>query len=260
MENTGIKTLGKVMYIGGMVALGIILVIGGFTIFPVIEYRGNTIRMFAPERLLGRMPRMDEITRPQEVFHGRVLGEHVLRTEHGEIKLRNRARIEAASNTVSGISAENFRRGRATHSLVVAGIEMPRDISVHFNVRNWRNAPISSMSLDRQEVIISDIPFIAESIVIIAESRLADSPRYTEDISLEVHSFGDITLADGTRISLGTTAEWFGGFLSIYEDEERWRLTRHLGVLRISRGGGFTEYRSVTFEPNWGAFIEGEPR
>jgi len=252
MENTGRKTLGKGMYIGGMVALGIIMVIGGFTIFPVIEYRGNTIRMFAPERLLGRMPRMNEITRPWEPFDGRVLGEHVLRTEHGEITLGHFSHIQVGrSGLLFRIDVENFRRGRASHSLVVEGIVMPQNVSITFDTLN--NQRIYFLALNRQEVHISGIPFDVATITI-------DSPRFDGDISLGVHSLEDITLADGTRISFGTASERFVGFLFIHKDEERWVLSRRQqSALRISRGGGFTEYRSVTFEPNWGAFIEGVP-
>ena len=120
MGNEGRKKLGKGVYVGGLVVLGVIFIIAVFTSLPVIEYRGEPIRMFAPERLLGRMPRIREITRPWEPFEGWVLGGHVLETEYGEIRLGHFSYVSVGRGaSLFRIDSENLRRGRASHNLVV---------------------------------------------------------------------------------------------------------------------------------------------
>jgi len=241
------NTRGKWIRLFGLAALGVIFIIGALSSFPVIQYRGNRIRMFAPERLLGRMPRIQEIIRPEDLIVGWVLGEHVLRTEHGEITLRNRTHIEAASNTVAGISVENFRQGRASHNLVVVGIELPQNISIGFDTRR-RNLAVSLILLHDQEISVSNVPLTVRNFDL-------DPPRSTADIQMGFMSPEYITLVDTTQLR---TRRIFRS-LHIFKDEERWMIT---GQTFVRRPGEtvFTEYRSVTFEPNWGAFIEGEPR
>ena len=247
MGTTEQCTRGKWIRLFGLVALGVILIIGVLSSFPVIEYRGNRIRMFAPERLLGRMPStIRGITRPQEVFHGWVLGEHVLGTEHGEITLKNRARIESVSNTVSSIPVENFELGRASHNIVVEGMKMPENIFIGFDSsRRWHNTQISIIVLNRQEIIVSNEPLIVGMIHI-------NSPEHIADIRMDFLSPEYITLADTTQLR---TRQILRG-LHMYKDDEQWRITGQTFV-RFPGETVFTEYRSVTFEPNWGTFIEG---
>jgi len=244
------STRGKWIRLFGLAALGVILIIGALSSFPVIEYRGNRIRMFAPDRLLGRMPAtIRGITRPQENVRGWVLGdERILETEHGQIVLKNRPYISAISNTVAVIDVDNFRQGRASHNLVVGGMEIPPYVSIIFSDSRVAFRPwISSILLDGQEMIVSNISINISNIFI-------DPPRFTADIRMGFWGPEYITLADNVQLRSRD-----GRFLNMYKNDERWVITGRTFV-RLPGEIGFTEYRSVTFEPNWGAFIEGEPR
>ena len=251
MGNEGRKTLGKGIYVGGMVALGVIFIIAVFTSLPVIEYRGNTIRMFAPERLLGRMPRIREITRPREPFAGLVLGGRVLETEHGEIRLGHFSYVRVCRGArLLEIGVENFRRGRASHNLVVEGITMPSDISISFAA--WVNQQVDFLRLNHQEVSVSNVPLVIGNIHI-------NSDGFTADIMVfAITPDDDITLADGTLIRFNPSSGLVLHALSIYKEYGQWKLIGWMGVI-MPGGSTPVVYSSVTFEPNWGAFIEGVP-
>jgi len=251
MGTTEQSTRGKWIRLFGLAALGVILIIGALSSFPVIEYRGNRIRMFAPDRLLGKMPStIRGITRPQENVRGWVLGEHVLETEYGQIVLKNRPHISAIRNTVGVINVDNFRQGRASHNLVVEGIEIPPYVSIIF--RDFRVAfrpRISTLLLhDRHEINISGVPLNITEIDI-------NSPRYIADMIITFFGGEYISLTDSTQIR----GRYLRG-LYMYADDGLWRIRSGQISIRLPGEARFTEYRSVTFERDWGAFVEGVPR
>jgi len=202
--------------------------------------------MFVPERMVS-------FSMPGVPFRGRVLGNHVLRTEYGEITLRANAFIEAYRNTVFQIFEENFINRRASHNLVVEGVIIPQNVFLGFNVVNRE---IASLGLRDQEIAISEIPLTARSIFI--------SPhRYIADISFLFLTSGYVTLTDNTQIYFIPLQH--GGpmlrRLNMYKDDEIWRITAAgTGRTSVKRPyeTEFTEYRSITFRPHWGEFIEGE--
>ena len=237
---------GTVLIFWGIAAFAVILIIGALASFPIIEFKGNEIRMFAPERILGRMPRLNEITRPLEPFNGWVWGEHVLKTNHGEITLGHFSYVEIDRNAqLFGINVENFRRGRASHRLVVNRIEIPSLISINFNTSSLQNnRRLSFLSLYAQEIIISGIPLGIQSIDFAP-------PRSTADVVMEFWRGDHIILADSTIITGQHLSALF-----MYNEDELWAITGQIFVKRPWETE-FTEYRSITFRPNWGEFIEG---
>jgi len=225
--------------------------------FPEIRSNHGTITLFSVDRMVAMHPGLNR--RPSYRFEGMVLGTHVLRTSHGDITLGNSARIISDNNTVARISVENFMEGLASHNLVVEGMEMPRYITVVFatgNPQTARHHNVSSLLIGmQQEVIVSDIP--------LRISRLhLSAPGETADIVMNVdQSPEDITLADSTKIQPSS-----GRFdFLMYKDRvgfvERWVLWNQLSPIYAKLPGEteFARYQSITFRPNWGEFIEGEP-
>jgi len=228
----------------------IIAIFFGVTVLPVVQFNGTAIRMFAPGRLefSGRG------------FDGRVLGSHVLETEHGEIVLKNFARVVSENNAISIIYAENFARGRATHNLVVEDIEIPQEIEI---VINPHTLQISRLDFARQglaqyfqEIIVSNVPLSA--------GRLNRAhPRITANIVIEFLASGYISLMDTTQIYFDPLPDGRPMIRGLYmhKDDEIWKITAGAGMtsVKLPEGTAFVRFRSITFGANWGAFIEGVP-
>ena len=229
----------------------VIMVLQVISMFPSIEFDGQRVRMFAPMRPRDIYP-LD--IRPWGHFEGRVLGTYVLRTEHGEITLRSLSRITAQWNTMSGINVANFREGRAEHNLVIGGVIMPPYITIGFTFRERDlQASIVLLRLFDQEIIVSDIPLGVNEVFV-------NHHRQTADIVMGVNSGPEyITLADITEIHIDPSRRFLGG-LYIYKDDALWVLRNAHFSVPVKRPGDteFTRFRSITFRPNWGEFIEGE--
>jgi hypothetical protein len=130
---------------------------------------------------------------------------------------------------------------------------MPPIIDIFFNLRTQQ---ISSLWLDRQEIIVSGIPLAVENfmirdptltanIVITPALRDPPEPRY-------------ITLADSTKIKEDPSQWWFLGSLHMYKDRKRWELRNTSSHVRFPGETEFIRYRWIAFRPHWGEFIEGE--
>ena len=110
----------------------------------------------------------------------------------------------------------------------------------------------------REEVNISNIPFNVHLIHTIPGRHFpADvtmtSLRHRNTVE------DNFVLTDYTMLDM----ERFRGRLHIYKDSERWVLESTDFIepsLFVKRSGEneFTRYRTITFMPNWGDFIEGE--
>ena len=168
-----------------MLALGGIgLALAAMVALPSFDFNGTEVRLFAPNRLV----------RPDR-FRGRVLGDRLLETEHGEIKLRHLSEVIAGTSGIARIEIEEFREGRASHNMVVNGIEFPPDVSVSFNDLNRiLSIRMHGRSLAAQEVIVSGIPLDI--------FRIRINPRESAaDIVIEKNVAPEyITLADSTQI------------------------------------------------------------
>ncbi|MCL2601451.1 MAG: hypothetical protein FWD91_01410 [Treponema sp.] len=131
--------------------------------------------------------------------------------------------------------------------------EMPEHIEVKFN-----HSQITTIDLHNQAIHIYGVPVRASRINIRSPVHYdpAHSLAYAEVTFLQRH----ITLADSTELNLITAAN-----LIIYKDEQRWVLRtppeRSSESFSVKQAGEteFVKYRSITFKPNWGEFIEGEP-
>jgi len=223
-----------------LIACGIILAIFIILSFPIVNFYGKWILLFAP-------------TRPVSIeqYSGWVLGSHTLETEHGEIRLGHGSYVWAESMIIGLIKDENFISGRASHNLVVHGIKMPPNATIGF----WDSPTrISILALKDQEIIISGIPVNVFNFDL--EPKRSDG-----DIVIDGgggHIPGTIiTLADSAQILSG---EQSSRSLHIYIADERWRMQDVFCSILVKLSGEeeFTRYRSITFRPDWGEFIEGE--
>jgi len=220
----------------------IIAIFFGITVLPVVQFNDTAIRMFAPQRLefSGRG------------FNGRVFGTHVLETEYGEIILKSFARVLANRYGIAIIDVENFANDRATHNLVVGGMDMPSNIRIVFSYR--QQYQISLLQLDNQEIILSGIP--------ISVTTFDLEPRgFTADIRMGFIPPDYIELTDTTIIHFPLARpEGFRFLRALYmhKDEELWVIIGRTYLMRPWETE-FTEYRSITFGANWGAFIDGVP-
>jgi len=232
----GNKELKKVNWVA--IACGFILVLQAAASFPSIRVEGRTIRLFAFEGMFRG-----------DLYHARVLGNHVLETEHGQIRLGQGSSISVSQNTFVGIDVENFVDGRASHNLIVCGIEMPKNIRVSFS---FNPIELSLLRLDGQEVTFSGISMV------VRDFDLTPS-RSTADVSMEFSASGQLTLTGGTEIYFSPRRE--GGrmlrLLEIYRNDKLWRIVGRTAV-RVLGETEFTEFRSITFRPDWGEFITGE--
>ena len=209
------------------VILGIYLILS----FPQIRHDSQTaFVLFAPDRLVA------------DPFRGRVLGTHVLQTEHGEMILKNSARIIAGGGRIIQMGLENFETGLVSHNLVVGGVEIPQNVSIWFAP----SRQIGTLNLRWQEVVLSGVSFEVGLIHI-------NSPRYSGDINMDFFQAGYITLSDGTQVG-GQQ----GRGLDMYTDEQQWRISGGRTFVKRQGEDEFIEYRSITFGANWGEFIEGE--
>ncbi|MCL2381805.1 MAG: hypothetical protein FWC64_09495 [Treponema sp.] len=229
-----------VLMVLGIVGAGLALV--AIVVLPSFDFNGTEVRLFAPNRLV----------RP-DIFRGRVLGDHLLETEHGEIKLRHLSEVLAVRNGIGWVEIQEFREGRASHNLVVNGIEIPPDVDIAFNDLNRIFSIRMHGSLRAtQEVIVSGIPLDI--------NELSINPRRSvADIEMVVRNReGSVTLADSTVIELMD----FPGALRFFKEDERWELEiarwRRTGFLvKLPGETEFAEYRSIRFRADWGEFIEG---
>ncbi|MCL2381005.1 MAG: hypothetical protein FWC64_05355 [Treponema sp.] len=221
------------------------------TCFPVVHFGDNQIRVFTLQRVGfdGRW------------FEGRVFGDHVLETEYGEIRLNRRALI-SADNVVHGrrtdsyhlssIRPESFFNGLASHTLVVEGITIPPNVKIWFD-SNQRISlleiafPDSALVRYFQEIEVSGIPLMAGRINFAR-------PGATADIEIDPLWPDYIELADATIIDFTPIA---APDLHIYKEDALWRISGRTAV-KSPGETEFTMYRSITFRPHWGEFIEGE--
>jgi len=220
----------------------IIAIVFGVTVLPAVQFNDTAIRMFAPERLefSGRG------------FDGRVHGTHILKTEHGEITLNNFARVFSDDNTIIMIYSDSFANGRATHNLVIDGIEIPPTIGITFS--RHRSHQIARLQLHDQEIVLSNIPLDVREIDL--------EPRGAGDIVMSVTNIpAYIELSDFTLLHHYDFDNWlFLGSLRIYRDTGLWELRNvHSGIpVNFPGEAELVRFRSITFGANWGEFIDGE--
>jgi hypothetical protein len=246
-ENTGRKKIKWNSIVGYITILFIAAsIIRIILCFPAIEYKGKKIRIFTLEPA-------EKIIHGRDQYGGRdirgtVLGKHVLKTEYGEIRLRNFCGITAQGHSVYVIEKGYFKNGRAFHNLVVKGIEMPQNIEIVFG----SEYKIARLMLDSQEIIVSDIPLIVATFYL----RYPDDPAV--DIAIVVcYAPEYITLSDTTQIYVDPSRTLVGALL-VYKDTEQWVLAKTVVSVKLPGETEFRKYRSITFKKDWGEFIEGE--
>jgi len=219
-----------------IVMMIMIVLIHALIFFPTVRFNDTSIPMLAFDRLVG------------DPFRGRVLGNHILETEHGEIVLRHFTPITAGGGRITNIRVDEFISGQASHNLAVDGITMPPNISISFA----SNHQIATMDLQEQEILLSGIPLAVTRFHVI-------HPREIADITMTVGRTPEsIRLADYTQIYVDP-ARWLWGGLRFYNDAGAWVLREVFNGFMVKRPGetDFIRYREITFRPHWGEFIEG---
>jgi hypothetical protein len=217
---------------------GSIFVLLLITIFPVKIMYGNIIVMFAPER----------IARP-EYYDGWLFGNHVLKTEHGEIKVKFLTELTMLRGEL-GIDSKNFEFIHASHDLEVYGIKMPKNITVWIDIF-YKRAEISRLGVGKQRLLISGVSVIPDGYIYI---------NYWDGATFPVSFVKEsIILADSTEIDVS----YFAGDLVINEDSKRWKLVLSGGWfsglwVKLPGEDEYTRYKSIRFKENWGDFIDGE--
>jgi hypothetical protein len=233
----------KSMKKGYLIFLGIIVFVKIVSMFPMIRYNDKEIWMFAPERIGSFFP---------GDFAGKVLGDHVLETEYGEIRLGKFSTVLAGQAALVAIDEENFANGLASHNLVVERMIIPHNVRIAFNPITHRIENLLTQD-ENQDIIVSDISLNFE--------RLDwGFPGYSAGILLAFIPPGYITLTDATQIyfapSLATGKPYLRTLL-MYINDGLWTVKGEMSV-KLPGEDDFTAYETITFRPNWDEFIEGE--
>ena len=218
-----------------MIVFGAFFIIPTIASFPIKNFYGRTVILFAPENIL----RLGHST-------GWVLGNHTFETEYGKIRLGHFSEIVTFHGSIF-IERRTFEAGRAFHNLVIEGIEMPENIMVNFGPRqiNWLDA-------HNQEMMVSGVPVTTSRIHINPSRSDADILFFDGARFVNEH----IILADSTEINVRSSS------LSIYKADRRWVLENPPSwasrlYVRLPHETEFIRYRSITIGQNWGDFIEG---
>jgi len=245
----------------------VIAVVHLIIFLPIIRVNRNIIPLLSVIRLVS-----------WHSYAARVLGNHVLETEHGQIRLGHFSLVSAGTVNHIGIEAENFARGRASHNLEVYGIPIPQIARISFSVNpyNQRQTFVFTFFEDNQweqrlrfgeqrlrgvqETVISGVPVGIDRFDLNNPRR---RPGADEDIRIGFLASGYVSLADGVQIYFPQMPHGGGRMiraLYMHKDDERWVITQlHSDgfPVRLSEETEFTRYRSITFRPDWGEFIEG---
>jgi len=120
---------------------GTIILLFVIAAFPIKIFYGNIIVLFAPQRIV-----------PYYGYSGKVLGNHVLKTEYGEIRIGHLSFVSINGIGDMGIKSELFENGQVSHNLVFLGTELPEHLYVRFN-----RSQITEFDLNR-DISIYGIP------------------------------------------------------------------------------------------------------
>ena len=271
-SNTDEKEKSKIKRLINFILILIVLLIIFNMFFHLINHDGKTILMSTDDLLF-------EDRRKYVNHFGRVVGNYTLKTEYGEIVLKNRAEIEVESvpmayKGIISIAEDNFKTGRATHNLAIDGQELPKNLSIEF----FDDNKISSIYFydDDMEINISDISIMVDGISFnkarqgykdINHSNIMYISRYDGNVLPE------ITLADSTQIMKNIPEmKWL---LFHYYDTDTWELyaythnaysiwsrsfrgkPEHYFLVQHPGENELKRYVSITFRKDWGEFIEG---
>ena len=230
-------TVAKRKLIRLLITIGVLIIYFVAAALPRVEFYGEKVRLFTLMRFGNT-----------EGYTANVLGDYVIETEYGTITLKHFSKIWIVDKIVGDIDVKNFRNGLASHKLVIEEMEIPQDVSIAFTSRP--SYGISVVALEsKQEVVVSGVPLFQNQI------RLNDTKLAVADINISGFAFKEdlITLADSTRLSVD---KFYGGLL-IDKNNNRWKLENDI-LVKLPGETEFTRYRSITFRPDWGEFIEGE--
>jgi len=242
MKNKTIEKIRNWRYLSMVIGMLIIAVPRIITAFSIVWFGDSKIPVFSFDRMV-----RVSIFQRMDAFNARVLGNHVRETEYGEIRLGHGSLVGVTYTLLDSIEVESFKNGNASHNLVVDEIVMPENIWIAF-----RGSRIALLALDGQEIIVSGIPFVVTNFSI-------KHLRQNTDIEMIISGKPEyVTLNDNTQVRFNPRGGH--GSLSIYNNEELWKLENQFYALEVTSPGEteFTRYKSITFKPHWGEFIEGE--
>ena len=192
-------------------------------------------------------------------IRGSVIGSHVLETEYGNIQLRNNCRISIQRHSVNVIEDVYFKMKKATHALEVEGIKLPNIVSIVFD---YNNEKIDLFSFDDQEVHISGVTLLVDSIIPVNSTNILSKSFTGYNVGFTgSHLPEKIILSDSTEISFVKQKDIWS--LSINNKQDEWSFKifdegKDYFHILFPGEKEYRKYKSITFGKNWGQFIEGE--
>ena len=276
--NNNTKEMSQKKYL--KIAIPILFIYLFFMFFHVVTHNGKIMLMYTNDLFY-----IDRKGSSANNLFGRIMGSHTLKTEYGEIALKNWAEIEADNRPwvfggIISIPAYSFTEGLATHNLAVDGNELPKNLEVAFfgTIGLFANNGIAGVYFyDDVEMNISDIS-ITVSKIEFNYSR-GDYKDYIYRSAIcnrryEGYLLPEITLADSTQIMKNIpemhwylfqfhdtdTWELYAYTRKIYSYEQNIGRQRNLERYFLVQHPGESElkgYVSITFGKDWGEFLEG---
>jgi hypothetical protein len=217
---------------------------------PTIRFNNQKIRLFAGQRM---EKQREGFFRPPTYYYAQVRRNYTIKTEYGEIYLKRNADMLVRGNTIEDMGGrKDFEKGLVSHNLVVEGIEIPQDASIGFNA-DQRIARLLDTN-NPSDITISGLRLEG------VDMRLnyADDAG-TMDIIMDFR-IELITLNDGTEIRFVGSPFPFRTLHMYNKTTNYWRIVERQGRISVTFYGETepVRYKSITFRPHWGEFIEGE--
>ncbi|GHT70769.1 hypothetical protein FACS1894110_22810 [Spirochaetia bacterium] len=233
-----------------VVVLGIVLLYIGLR-FPFVYYDGEAIWTVCFEPL-------------NEIFagdiKGYILGRYTLETQYGDITIKPFCSFQAHDHRIDYISATDFYEGRAEHNLVFLENKIDEFASISFYYRNIERITVE------QEFNLDKYSFGIEKIWVQCNISRANYGTITFTVS----QFPErIILSDGSEVEIvkdtvGTrevgivTDNWYFDL----RPDGLWTMRgirdSNYAIVKLPGETEGQRYTSITFEENWGNFVDGE--
>jgi hypothetical protein len=248
-----------------VVIVSIVIIVFFLMHFNTIWYRGQRILVF-------HLDFIKNLRTGNQ--YGVILGTYTLESEFGSITVKPFSRFRSASYRLSTIESTSL--GKIDYDLVILGNKITPYSWVGFSVADIHhkldiysimidgNLPVSPYLFKVRDISIKREDVIAERDALGHINSLRDIE--THEIWLKIYDYPEIIeLADGTEIRFpvkgGGGSYWF-----IVQKTDTW-IIRGRGYVdegdnisvKLPGEKEFRAYETVSFEKDWGRFIEGTP-
>jgi hypothetical protein len=207
--------------------------------FEIITYRGQKILMFETTG----------IPFGWDSQSGVILGKYQLETEYGTLTIKYPCHVFAIDRKLDHIADREFKAKHALHDFEFMGNKLQDAISVVFD-RKAADQYIRLMGIEQ------NIKIAGRECYVYAISVNKTDALLRLNITDQT---GDIILSDGSYIVLDQFSYFFTMKNNLWsiELESILRPNKAIKVMHPTQNE-YKKYKSITFEENWGAFIEGE--